>query len=164
VPLHQQFSHPFVYRVSLSVLAGQGFKTFTLSSCPESRPVAEFLGLQRQRLGPEEFRAFLSCPDVRPLAHPYTDLASPFPVLSGDEHVLSQSHYTTRVLDIYAAALIWRLCGISWAPLALFYVLISTGTCFCAFAIARKLGGGFGPGLREETTPVQTLAAVGARG
>src|SRR5437764_9991244 len=52
VPLDQRFFHPHVYRVSLSLLAGHGFKMFRLSGRLESRPVAEFLALGRPRLTP----------------------------------------------------------------------------------------------------------------
>jgi hypothetical protein len=146
-PLADRSFYPFVYRVSLSLMAGHGFKTYRFSDAAQTAPVAEFLSIGRERLSDDELRAFLAGPDAVPLAHPYTDLAGPFPRRTGDEHILAEPHYTTRVLDLYVTALVWKLFGVGWAPLFAFYGLVSTAACLMVFLIGRRLGGGFVPGF-----------------
>ncbi len=164
IPLAERGFNTYVYRVSLALLAGDGFQTYRFSQAPPTAPVAEFLNLQRPRLAPAEFAAFLAGPDARPLAHPFTDIARPFPLRDGDENVIAEPHYTTRVLDVYTAALIWKVFGIRWEPLFIFYALVSTGACLMVFAVGRRLGGGFGAGLLAGlfylTSPLEQVYAV----
>jgi hypothetical protein len=146
-PLEARGFYPQVYRVSLSLLAGNGFHQFRLSDRPESRAVWEFLLLRRPRLSRREFAAFRACPDCAPLGDTVAELARPLPTHAGDDANLYAPLHTTRALDVYGAALVWKLCGIGWTPLFVFYALVSTGACLLVFAIARKLGGGFLPGF-----------------
>src|SRR5579884_1067616 len=90
IPLAERGFNTYVYRVSLALLAGDGFQTYRFSEAPPTAPVAEFLNLQRPRLAPAEFAAFLAGPDARPLAHPFTDIARPFPLRDGDENVIAE--------------------------------------------------------------------------
>ena len=53
---------------------------------------------------------------------------------------------TTRILDLYLAAGLWRCFGISWTVIFTFYALVSTATCFLIFLIARRLGDNFWAG------------------
>src|SRR5262249_19618151 len=141
IPLTDRTFNPYVYRVSLALLAGHGFRTYGVSDCPESAAVAQFLTLQRPRLSAAEFATFLAGPAGRPLAPPFTALAMPMPLRVGDEAILGEPHYTTRVLDIYTTALLWKVFGIGWTPLFVFYALVSTGACLAVFAVGRRLGG-----------------------
>jgi len=54
---------------------------------------------------------------------------------------------TTRVLDIYVAAALWRLFGISWTVYFAFYALVSTLATFCVFLIARQATGSYWVGF-----------------
>ncbi len=48
---------------------------------------------------------------------------------------------TTRVLDLYFAAALWKCFGISWQVLFTFYALVSTACCAMIFLIAQRLSG-----------------------
>jgi hypothetical protein len=48
---------------------------------------------------------------------------------------------------MYMTALLWRLFGVRWAVLLTFCALASTGACLLTFFVARRIGGGFWPGL-----------------
>src|SRR5262249_3660210 len=104
------------------------FNLCSFQDLPEAVPLKEFLSLQRERVTPEEFQA-------------YVKVTSPKPPLPG------VSLETTRVLDIHLAALLWRLFGIRWQVLFTFYALVGTLTCFLMFLIGRKLGGSYAAGL-----------------
>jgi hypothetical protein len=146
MPLRDRAFYPYVYRVSLSLLAGQGFEVFRLSDAPASRPVAEFLALQRKRLSPEEFHAFEAGPDARPITFPPPSAEKRFPNYMGEDEILTNPLHTTRVLDVYVTALLWKVFGIRWSVLATFCAVCSTLSGLLVFLIGRRLGGGFWPG------------------
>jgi hypothetical protein len=146
MPLRDRTFYPYVYRVSLSLLAGQGFEVFRLSDAPASRPVAEFLALQRERLSPEELRAFKAGPDARPITFPPPNAETRFPNYMGEDEILTSPLHTTRVLDVYVTALLWKAFGIRWSVLATFCAVCSTLSGLLVFMVGRRLGGGFWPG------------------
>ncbi|HEV3449407.1 MAG TPA: hypothetical protein VG099_32525 [Gemmataceae bacterium] len=146
MPLRDRAFYPFVYRVSLSLLAGRGFETFRLSDAPASRPVSEFFSLQRERLSREECRAFWEGPDGQPIIIPPPEAERHFPNYMGEDEILTSLLHTTRVLDVYMTALLWKVFGVRWSVLATFCAVCSTLTCLLVFLIGRRLGGSFWPG------------------
>lgn len=90
---------------------------------PEAAPVREFLSLMRPAVTADEERAFLNAPGAR------VELTC-----------------FGRVLDIYLAALVWRVMGTSWAAFFFVYCLISTFACWMVASIARTLTGSFWAG------------------
>ena len=149
IPAGQGSNYPYVYRTSLALLAGQGFSMLQFSDAPESRPVVEFLNGQRNSVSRAEFQRFLSGPDSRAVAFPLPELKvilPQFPYAGELKTPLSPLH-TTRVLDLYTTALLWRIFGIRWSVLLTFCALASTTACLMIFFIGRRLGGGYWPGL-----------------
>jgi len=108
---------------------------------PEAAPVREFLSLMRLAITADEERAFLRVPGARVA-----------PECVG------------RVLDIYLAALVWRVTGTSWAPFFFVYCLISTLACWMVASIARTLTGSFWVGLLAAffyaTSPLESESTV----
>jgi hypothetical protein len=149
LPPNQGSNYPYVYRTSLALLAGQGFRMLRFSDGPESRPVVEFLNGQRNNVSREEFRRFRNGPDSRAIAFPLPEAKVILPQFPYDGELktpLSPLH-TTRVLDLYTTALLWRIFGIRWSVLLTFCALASTAACLMIFFIGRRLGGGYWPGL-----------------
>jgi hypothetical protein len=149
---HDDHGYFQCYRVSLSILAGHGFRRLSLpgpagdlatdtqilrgtkgyvpvsaAPCPEAEPIIQFINLQRSKISHEEFNSYLQSP------------------CCGTEPC--DAWETTRIWDMYFTALIWRIFGISWAVFYTFASLASTGTCLLIFVIARKLSGSYWAGL-----------------
>jgi hypothetical protein len=148
-PIPGGYNYPYVYRTSLALMAGKGFRAFRFSDAPESAPVVAFLNGARKGLSREEFRRFLAGPDAQPISFPFADSARAIPIcpLEGELQRPVCPIETVRVLDIYTTALLWRVFGIRWSVLLTFCSLASTVACLMVFFIARRLGGGFWPGL-----------------
>ncbi len=130
-PLNTRHDYGMSYGVSLSLLHGRGFEPVALGDTPASAAVGEFLRQERSRLTTAEARRFFAQPAT-------TDVSI--------EHTMHRVFSTTRVLDIYLAAGLWSLFGVNWHALFVFYCLASALTCLMVFLMARRLGGGFGPG------------------
>lgn len=158
-PEFYRYSHcyPQCYRVSLSLLAGKGFRRISLPDVPGANPLTEsqiiragkagdspprlndnpdaasalplvaFLNLSQQTVSKHEFRAYLDSPYAQ---------TEP-----------CDTWETGRVLDIYATALAWKLFGISWTVLHVCNALASTLACLGIFLIARQLSGSYWAGL-----------------
>jgi hypothetical protein len=149
---HDDHGYFQCYRVSLSLLAGHGFRRLSLpgpagdpatdtqilrgtkgnvppgtAPCPEAEPIVQFINLQRLETSQQEFKSYIQCP------------------FSATEPC--DAWETTRIWDIYFTALIWRIFGISWPVYYTFASLASTGTCLLIFIIARKLSGSYWAGL-----------------
>jgi hypothetical protein len=148
-PMQGGDNYPFVYRTSLAVLAGKGFRAFRFSAAPASAPVVAFLNGERKGLSRYEFRRFLAGPDAQPVAFPLPESGGVIPLYPQESELERpvSPWETSRVLDIYTTAFLWRLFGIRWSVLLMFCSLASTGACLMVFFIARRLGGGFWPGL-----------------
>ncbi len=148
-PVPGGYNYPFVYRTSLALLAGKGFHAFRFSDAPESAAVVAFLNGERKGVSPDEFRRFLAGPDAGPVGFPLPDAHGviPFFAPEGELKRPVQPLETSRVLDIYTTALLWRVFGIRWSVLLTFCSVASTCACLMVFFIARRLGGGFWPGL-----------------
>jgi hypothetical protein len=142
-PLDQMHFYPESYLVSLSLLSGNGFNYlvpgFDHTGTPSPRPavpaqpgsggagaVMDFVaGTGRDGVSQGEFASFLAS-GVR---------AAP------------TEWERTRVLDIYVAAGLWKLFGISWPTLLAFYALVSTAACLLVFFITQRVAGSAWAGL-----------------
>jgi hypothetical protein len=147
IPLSARSFYSWVYRASLSLLAGRGFHLFHLTDTPAAQRIGDFLLLKEKTIPRRAFREFFHSPDFRTASCPLDDSLPSHPGIYADPHDLPISPlHTTRILDLYVAALVWKVCGISWSALFTFYALVSTASCGLVFLIARRLGGGFWPG------------------
>jgi len=137
--------YPEHYVASLSLLAHRGFGGFDLEPPQEQRPEAEpirsFLVFGRDTIAPSEFEAYLK----RAIASEAPPVAS------------------SRILDLYVAAGVWKLFGIRWSSLLTVYAVFSTLVCLLVFGVGRSVGGGFWPGLFAATlfaaSPFETVYA-----
>ncbi|HEY3119983.1 MAG TPA: hypothetical protein VGL15_05125, partial [Vicinamibacteria bacterium] len=136
--------YPRDYEVALSLMAGRGFHGLEVwdDSRPQAHGVRRFLRMLRGEVREKTLRPFLE--GAR---------AGPAPTLA-----------TSRVLDMYVAAGLWRVFGLRWSVLFAFYALLSTFVAFLIFLIARRLGGGFGAGLLAAllftASPFETIWAT----
>ncbi len=148
-PMREGWNYPYVYRTSLAILAGRGFGVFRFSDAPESKPVVAFLGGQRDGLSREELRRFRDGPDGRPVAFPLPEAQTALPHYppGGELATPLSPLHSSRVLDLYFTALLWKIFGVRWSVLLTACALVSTAVCLLVFLTARRLGGGFWPGL-----------------
>ena len=136
--------YPRDYEVALSLMAGRGFHGLEVwdDSRPQAHGVRRFLRMLRGEVREKTLRPFLE--GAR---------AGPAPTLA-----------TSRVLDMYVAAGLWRVFGVRWSVLFAFYAVLSTFVAFLIFLIARRLGGGFGAGLLATllftASPYETIWAT----
>lgn len=155
--LHERHFYPLSYLVSLSVLEGRGFGYLL----PQGASLEDVW--------------------LRPLP-PLTDPALPvlaFLRLAGTEGVSPEqlADYSrsarvvaadpvesTRVLDIYIAAWLWRAFGVGWFPYFCFYALISTASCLAVFFIVLRATGSYWAGLAAAAgllaSPLEHYAGV----
>ncbi len=142
-PLDQMHFYPESYLVSLSLLSGNGFNYLLPGAPPTGAPaplpaalaqqgnggaaavMAFVAGTGRDSVSPDEFSAFLAA-GVR---------AAP------------TEWERTRVLDIYLAAGLWKVFGISWPTLLAFYAFVSTTACLLVFFITKQVAGSAWAGL-----------------
>jgi hypothetical protein len=146
LPLSFRRFFPGAYCVSLSLVAGHGFQMFDLS-LPEARALTDFLVLQRDQVSEEELQSFFGHPRVKLIDSSPDEADLNEPLSQWGFVPLESKLITTRVLDVYVAALLWKLFGVSWQVLFTFYSLVSTLCCFLVFLMARQLGRAFWPGL-----------------
>ena len=164
-PLAERHFYPDHYRVSLSLLSGNGFNYLvphpTDSDASRSRPdelryaaieanpIIAFLAGEADAVSREEFRRYLA-QGVQPLP------IGPSTPGGGWER--------TRVLDLYVAAGLWRLFGISWSTLFAFYAVVSTGVCLLVFFITKHVAGSSWAGLLGAAlfmaSPLERLAGA----
>jgi hypothetical protein len=147
--MREGWNYPYVYRTSLALLIGRGFSVLRFSDAPESKPVVEFLNGQRDGLSRQELRRFRDGPDSRPVAFPLPESQAPLPHMppGGELATPLSPLHTTRVLDLYLTALLWKLFGVRWSVLLTACALVSTAVCLLVFFTARRLGRGYWPGL-----------------
>ena len=131
MPLAGRHIYPRSYGFSLSLMSGQGLRDVVVSDDSAARPIKEFLLLERNSVSAEEFAVYRSA-TRSPGGDREFDIYAPLA--------------TTRILDLYLAAGLWRCFGISWSVIFTFYALVSTATCFLIFLIARRLGDNFWAG------------------
>ncbi len=148
-PMREGWNYPYVYRTSLALLAGRGFGVFRISDAPESKPVVEFLTGQRDGLSRAQLRRFRDGPDGRPVAFPLPEsqIALPHFPPGGELATPLSPLHSTRVLDLYLTALLWKIFGIRWSVLLTACALASTTVSLLIFLTARRLGRGYWPGL-----------------
>ena len=109
-------------------MAGRGFRGLDLTGeqagWPESPTVAKFLAGGKEDLREGRLKVFFDTARSTP----------PPPEAYG------------RVLDLHAAAVLWRAFGISWPVLFTFYAVVSTAAGLGVFLLAARIGGA-GAGL-----------------
>jgi hypothetical protein len=132
MPLADRHNYERAYIYSLSVLAGRGFHDWPLAESSEAAPIARFLAKQSDQITDEEFAEFQRS-------------SSPTDRDDGmDDH---DRWASSRILDHYVIAGLWRLFGIRWDIVFLFGVAMSTVTCLFIFLLGRRLGGSYWAGL-----------------
>ncbi len=132
MPLADRHNYERAYVYSLSLLAGRGFHDMAIPDSPAAAPIARFLDKESDRVTADEFAAYLS--SARP-----TDANAVI-----DEHTRWVS---SRVLDHYVVAGLWRLFGIRWDVVLVQCQIMSTLVCLLAFFIGCRLGGGYWAGM-----------------
>ena len=124
------------YGHALSLVLGRGFADVPTVGSPEAKPIDDFLAMRTQRISPEQLCAYgAATPDAGddPWVGIYSSLA------------------TTRAIDMYVTAALWRTFGVNWASVYAFSVVVSTLTCLLIFRLGATVGGGFWPGFFAAT-------------
>ena len=125
--------YPETFRYSLAVMAGFGLRPIPFSGDASSIPLQDFLALQADAISPADFAAWKNAP------HETSGPMDRF--LTYEDQHMTWPLYTTRVLDLLAAAGIWSLFGIRWDCLFLFYLAISATGPPCLWLLTRALTG-----------------------
>lgn len=125
--------YPETFRYSLAVMAGLGLRPIPFSGDPSSIPLQDFLALQADSISPADFAAWKGAP------HETTGSMDRF--LTYEDQHMTWPLYTTRVLDLLAAAGIWSMFGIRWDCLFLFYLAVSATGPPCLWLLTRSLTG-----------------------
>ena len=118
MPLADRHNYEQTYAYSLSLLAGKGFHNLAVPPTPEAAPIARFLAKESDRVTRQEFQTFLANPGPQD-----------FDADAGEHNVWASS----RILDQYVVAGLWRLFGIRWQAVFLFAVAMSTLSCLFVF-------------------------------
>jgi len=138
--LQERHFYPLSYLVSLSVVEGRGFGYLL----PQSASLEDvWLG----PLPPLKDPAF---PALAFLRLAGTEGVSPEQMASYSRNarvVAADPVESTRVLDIYIAAWLWRAFGVGWLPYFCFYSLLSTASCFAVFMIVQRATGSYWAGV-----------------
>lgn len=132
MPLADRHNYEQTYAYGLSLLAGRGFHNLPVPPTPEGEPIARFLAKESDQVTPEQFQALIDNPGPQD-----------FDADSGEHNYWASS----RILDQYVVAGLWRLFGIRWQVLFLFAVAMSTLSCLFVFFIGRRIGGNYWAGL-----------------
>lgn len=123
--------YPHCYSRSISLLVGRGYERLPLADDAASKPVKQFLDIETLTLSAEALQKYLaSLPEQK-----NPDL--------GNYRQID----LLRAGDLYTAAIVWKLCGVSWLALNRFYILISALACLAIFFAAKKISGSFAAGL-----------------
>jgi hypothetical protein len=130
--------YPYVYRVSLSLVAGRGFNPIAFPDTPEAAPLREFTMMSRAELSRAEMDAYFRQPYSA--AHDESQRRTADVPISRSNAFLDDFH-KSRVLDIRIAALLWKWFGVRWSVYFFFYSLVSTLAALCIFFIGRQAGG-----------------------
>jgi len=170
IPLGERHFYPTSYLVSLSLVSGHGFNYLVPRGSVEL-PLAVVVPAARAGGGAAgRVMDFISGRGADELSRQDLDdfLASGAVVVpvsntgpgAGGDGLLA----TSRVLDIHLTAWLWRLFGIGWPALFVFYALVSTIANLCVFLIARRLSGSFWAGaiasLGFLASPLECYAAT----
>ncbi|HKI37237.1 MAG TPA: hypothetical protein VKA46_35610 [Gemmataceae bacterium] len=171
----QSHCYPQCYRVSLSLLAGQGFRRLSFPDVPGANPLTEAQIVARQKSGvspPAAADREPGAAEVQPLVR-FLGLAqgrvsgaefAAFLQTTGAATEPCDTWETGRVLDVYATALVWKVCGISWPALHACWALASTVACLMIFLIARRLSGSYWAGLFAAVlfmaSPLESMGAI----
>jgi hypothetical protein len=167
--------YPRCYRISLSLLAGQGFRRLSFPDVPGANPLSEGQILELQKHGGSPASAAADSPgaaEVVPLvrflefgqARVSSEQFAAFLQATGSATEPCDYWETDRVLDIYMTALVWKVCGIRWSALYACWALASTGACLMIFLIAKRLSGSYWAGLFAAVlfmaSPLESVAAM----
>ena len=121
LPLESKHFYPDLYNIALSLTGETGLKTFALDGkIPAHAPVIRFLSLKQASLTTDEFSAFLAS---KPALGAVTVFAR------------------NRLFEFRVASWLWRIFGISWGVIAIFYIIVSTLCCLCIFFLCTHLTG-----------------------
>ena len=131
MPIADHYNYEQTYAYSLSLLAGKGFHNLAVPPTPEGEPIVRFLAKESDHVTREQFQAFLANPGP-----------ADFDADAGEHDFWASS----RILDQYVVAGLWRVFGIRWQVVFLFAVAMSTLSCLFVFFIGRRIGGATGPG------------------
>jgi hypothetical protein len=156
-PLQDRHFYQQSYLVSLSVLEGRGFGYLLPQGAsledawlrplpPPTDPAFPILAFLRLA-GPES----VSQQQLATYAH-------------GARIVVADRFESTRVLDIYITAWLWRAWGVGWLAYFAFYALLSTASCFAVFFIVFRASGSYWAGLAAAggffASPLEHYAGV----
>lgn len=139
--------YPHSYSRSISLVAGFGYERLIIGTDAASQPIKDFLDLKSPTLSVEQLAAYKAS----------------IPVQTGGDLGNCRQVDVLRSGDLYVAAAVWKVFGISWPALVRFYVAVSALACLAIFAAARRISGSFVVGLtaaalyafcRFETTQV----------
>ncbi len=131
--------YPETFRYSLAMMAGFGLRPIPFSGDPASIPLQDFLALQADSIPSADFATWKNSP------HETTGPMNRF--LTYEDQHMTWPLYTTRVLDLLAAAGVWSMFGIRWDCLFLFYLAISATGPPCLWLLTRALTGSGWTGL-----------------
>jgi hypothetical protein len=161
MPLEDRHFYPSSYLVSLALLSGGGFNYLYPNHDPASAELYSVISAERKPGDPAAaVMDFIAGRGRGRLSSP--ELAA---YLSSGAHVVPAAKWeASRTLDIYSAAVIWRLFGISWTAYFVFYSLFSTIADFAVFLIALRLTGSYWCGLAGAVgflaSPLENYAAI----
>lgn len=123
-PLQKRHFYSRDYSPALALLDGHGLKGISIDpTIQEHRPINDYLNLKKSELEAEELNVFFSSAiEYRPLN-----------VYEGG-----------RSFELLVAAGIWKLFGVSWHSIFVFYIGLSTLACLSIFFLALQLTQSFG--------------------
>jgi hypothetical protein len=146
-PLFGRHNYENDYQYSLSLLAGKGLYTLGPLEGPAADPLKEFFAGARTNVSRLELAEY-----VQTINENTSRLG------------IENQYGSARILDLYLAVGLWKVFGISWNVLYLFYAGVSTGCCLLICLIGRRLGGSFWPGLFAAAlfcaSPLQSFLAT----
>jgi hypothetical protein len=124
--VHGPHNYSENYSVALSLAYGKGFGDLDLTDARYSKPIRQFLSVERQELNREELQTYFT--------NAYHRTSPPLMVVE-------------RTLDLRVAALLWNVFGFNWTVLVRFYALFSTLVCLLIFFTTRRLCGSYWAGI-----------------
>jgi hypothetical protein len=160
-PLQERHYYPTSYLVSLSLITGNGFSYLLPRSVAASTALTSAIKATHPEGDPDgPLLDFISGTGREELSGP--ELAAY--LASGAHPVAAPEWETSRVLDIYLTAALWKLLGIRWFVYFAFYALVSTLACLCVFLVARGVSGSYWCGLAGAigfmASPLENYATI----
>jgi hypothetical protein len=130
-PAASKSLYPHCYSRSISLVVGCGYERLPLADDAPSEPIKQFLDCRTPTLSTEALQTYLaSLPTQRN------------PDLGNFRQV-----DVMRAGDLYTAAIVWKVFGVSWLALSRFYIFVSALACLAIFFAAKRISGSFVAGL-----------------